>query len=284
MAGRPRGGPTGGEHGLERGPALPVWPPGRVGPGQPQQIECDEVSRPLARRPGRPGATPLKRVLQLEGETTRDVPYDQLAVQRGRIRQLRGPAPTSGNAGSISVPRLERSTTRPASTETRARNPSHFGYALLNCPRDRVRRHVDHRVAGALHSPGTGTTTRSDSVHAGVQCFVRRSRSGLDDLAVPEGQPFPISPVGVYDVALNQYFSVRLASSPWNTQAAHARDPRTYFDFLWFARGRRDWRDASNHPDRTLSCRPSTGLMRSATRARSCPPAGSARPKDCLRE
>jgi hypothetical protein len=62
---------------------------------------------------------------------------------------------------------------------------------------------------------------------------------------VPEGQPFLISPVGVYDVALNQYCSVWLASSPWSTQAAHARDLRTYFDFLWFARGRRDWRDTS---------------------------------------
>ncbi|MEU3491680.1 hypothetical protein [Streptomyces massasporeus] len=68
---------------------------------------------------------------------------------------------------------------------------------------------------------------------------------GLDDLGVPEGQPFLISPAGVYDVALNRYFSVWLASSPWNTQAAHVRDLRTYFGFLWFARGRRDWRDAS---------------------------------------
>ncbi|MET7695260.1 site-specific integrase [Streptomyces sp. NPDC005483] len=68
---------------------------------------------------------------------------------------------------------------------------------------------------------------------------------GLDDLGVPEGQPFLISPAGGYDMALNRYFSVWLASSPWNTQAAHARDLRTYFDFLWFGRGRRDWRDAS---------------------------------------
>ncbi|WP_256966243.1 site-specific integrase, partial [Streptomyces griseiscabiei] len=67
----------------------------------------------------------------------------------------------------------------------------------------------------------------------------------LDELGVPEGQPFLISPAGQYDVALNRYFSVWLASSPWNTQAAHARDLRTYFDFLWFGRGRRDWRDAS---------------------------------------
>jgi hypothetical protein len=40
---------------------------------------------------------------------------------------------------------------------------------------------------------------------------------GLDDLGVPEGQPFLISPAGGYDVALNLYFSVWLASSPWNT-------------------------------------------------------------------
>ncbi|MDX3639439.1 site-specific integrase [Streptomyces sp. MB09-02B] len=44
---------------------------------------------------------------------------------------------------------------------------------------------------------------------------------------------------------MNRYFSVWLASSPWNTQAAHARDLRTYFDFLWFGRGRCDWRDAT---------------------------------------
>jgi hypothetical protein len=54
---------------------------------QPQQIERDEVSRPLARRPGRPGVTSLKPVLQLlEGDPTRSVPYDQLAVQRGGVR------------------------------------------------------------------------------------------------------------------------------------------------------------------------------------------------------
>ncbi len=67
----------------------------------------------------------------------------------------------------------------------------------------------------------------------------------LDDLGVPDGQPFLVSPEGRYDVALNRYFSMWLASSLWNTQAAHARDLRTYFDFLWFGRGQRDWRDAS---------------------------------------
>lgn len=38
-------------------------------------------------------------------------------------------ATTSGNARPSSVPRLERSTTCPASTETRSRNPSHLGSA-----------------------------------------------------------------------------------------------------------------------------------------------------------
>jgi hypothetical protein len=64
---------------------------------------------------------------------------------------------------------------------------------------------------------------------------------GLDDLGVPEGQLFLISPAGVYDVALNRYSSVWLASSPWNTQAAHARDLRTSDTVLTeaAARGRR---------------------------------------------
>ncbi|MFD8229267.1 hypothetical protein ACFV16_34700 [Streptomyces massasporeus] len=76
--------------------------------------------------------------------------------------------------------------------------------------------------------------------------FLAVLAQGLDALGVPEGQQlFLISLAGVCDAALNRYFSVRLASSPWNTQAAHARKPRTYFEFLWFARGQRDWRGAS---------------------------------------
>ncbi|MEV1086083.1 hypothetical protein AB0I98_49135 [Streptomyces sp. NPDC050211] len=64
----------------------------------------------------------------------------------------------------------------------------------------------------------------------------------LDELGVPEGQPFLSSPTGEYDVEPNRYFSVWLGSSPWNTQAAHARDLRTFLDFLWFARGEHSWR------------------------------------------
>lgn len=74
------------------GPAPPVRPRGGVRPGQPEQIERDEVGRPLLRRPGRPGTTPGKPVRQpLEREAARGIPYDQLAVQRGRVRQLHGP-------------------------------------------------------------------------------------------------------------------------------------------------------------------------------------------------
>ncbi|TQC41946.1 hypothetical protein EEB14_51645 [Rhodococcus sp. WS4] len=61
----------------------------------------------------------------------------------------------------------------------------------------------------------------------------------------PEDQPFLLGPRGEYDVALNRYFSVWLAPSPWNTQVAHARDLRTFVSFLWSARDGRGWRDAT---------------------------------------
>jgi hypothetical protein len=54
-----------------------------------------------------------------------------------------------------------------------------------------------------------------------------------------------VGPRGKYDVALNRYFAVWLAHSPANTQAAHARDQRTFLDFLWSARNAKGWRDAS---------------------------------------
>lgn len=67
----------------------------------------------------------------------------------------------------------------------------------------------------------------------------------LDVLGVPAGQPFLVGPRGEYDLALNRYFAVWLAHSPPNTQAAHARDLRTFLDFLWSARTGKGWRDAS---------------------------------------
>ncbi|MFE2031927.1 hypothetical protein ACFXBB_01455 [Streptomyces scopuliridis] len=67
----------------------------------------------------------------------------------------------------------------------------------------------------------------------------------LDDGTVPDRQPFLMGPTGEYDVALNRYSSVWMANSPWNTQAAHARDLRTFFNFLWLARDECGWRNAS---------------------------------------
>jgi hypothetical protein len=79
------------------------------------------------RRPGRPGIAPGKPGLQpLERETPRSLPYDQLAAQRGASGSCPAPATISENDAAVSLPRLERSTTRPASTETSAQNPSHF--------------------------------------------------------------------------------------------------------------------------------------------------------------
>jgi len=73
--------------------------------------------------------------------------------------------------------------------------------------------------------------------------------AGLDDWldawGVPEGQPFLIGPGGRYDLGLNRYFTVWLAHAPANTQAAHARDLRTFLNFLWSAREGTGWRDAS---------------------------------------
>lgn len=106
-------------------------------------------------------------------------------------------------SGSCAVPstisgkrRRKRSSTRPASTESRARYPSHFGYALLNCLQDRVRRHVDHGMAGALHSPGAGTAMQSDAVHAGVRIAFRRTRWMVGRAGGPGGAAVPAQPEG----------------------------------------------------------------------------------------
>lgn len=93
--------PARGGHGLERGPAPSIRPPDGLRPRQPQKIERDEVGRPLAGRPGSPGAAPLKPVLQLlEGEAARGVPGGRLAVDPGVRRQLRqGRRPDLGERG-----------------------------------------------------------------------------------------------------------------------------------------------------------------------------------------
>ncbi|MFC5667642.1 tyrosine-type recombinase/integrase [Kitasatospora misakiensis] len=58
----------------------------------------------------------------------------------------------------------------------------------------------------------------------------------LDGHGVLDGQPFLISPAGAYDADLNRYFATALSASPWNTQAAAARDLRGFLNFLWFSR------------------------------------------------
>ncbi|MFJ8973487.1 tyrosine-type recombinase/integrase [Streptomyces anulatus] len=58
----------------------------------------------------------------------------------------------------------------------------------------------------------------------------------LDEHGVLDGQPFLISPAGGYDVDLNRIFATVLSASPWNTQAAVARDLRGFLNFLWFSR------------------------------------------------
>ncbi|MFC8201664.1 hypothetical protein ACFUTV_40740 [Streptomyces sp. NPDC057298] len=100
-------------------------------------------------------------------------------------------------------------------------------------------------MAGALHSPEHLWPHEATTLMWEFRTLFADLDQRLDALGVPEGQPFLISPKGEYDVELNRYFSVWLASSPWNTQAAHARDLRTFFDFLWFARGAFSWRGAT---------------------------------------
>jgi hypothetical protein len=81
-------------------------------------IEGDEVGGPLTGELVCAAAAPLQPALQtLERQPTRG----QFAVQRGGVGQLRGANVISGNDGPIRVPCRERSTTSPASTETRAR-------------------------------------------------------------------------------------------------------------------------------------------------------------------
>ncbi len=66
----------------------------------------------------------------------------------------------------------------------------------------------------------------------------------LDSRGVLEGQPYLISPEGIYDIELNEYFALELAASPNDTQRAHASDLKLWLHFLWASRGRKDWRHA----------------------------------------
>jgi site-specific recombinase XerD len=63
---------------------------------------------------------------------------------------------------------------------------------------------------------------------------------------VEVGAPFLISPMLEYDVVLNGFFqqpAMRATASA--TQAGYARDLAAFLSFLWAARGRRVWRDAT---------------------------------------
>ncbi|MEY2231621.1 hypothetical protein [Streptomyces sp. BF23-19] len=68
----------------------------------------------------------------------------------------------------------------------------------------------------------------------------------LDEMAIPDGTPYLLSPRFEYDVSLNAYFlQANQASAPRNTSMNRARALKRFFDFLWTSRGRRSWRDAT---------------------------------------
>lgn len=114
------------------------------------------------------------------------------------------------------------------------------------------------RAGGCTSLAGTWRGRVSDPVPREFRTLFAGIDQRLDQLGMPVGQPFLISPAGKYDAALNRYYLVGLASSPWNMQAAHARDLRTYFDFPALRRGRSfvGQRAASNTSRSSLGTRP----------------------------
>lgn len=63
---------------------------------------------------------------------------------------------------------------------------------------------------------------------------------------VPDGTPFLLDPAWCYDVELNAFFrSAEMLGCARNTQLGYARDLAAFLNFLWSARGRRSWRDAT---------------------------------------
>lgn len=68
----------------------------------------------------------------------------------------------------------------------------------------------------------------------------------LDEMVIPDGTPYLLSPRFEYDVALNEYFlQVNHLIAPQNTSLNRARALKRFLDFLWTARGGRWWRDAT---------------------------------------
>ena len=67
-----------------------------------------------------------------------------------------------------------------------------------------------------------------------------------DQADIPVGTPFLISPEFEYDVALNAFFCcASMVGSARTTQGGYAQDLAKFLTFLWTARGRRLWRDAT---------------------------------------
>ncbi|WP_218952313.1 site-specific integrase [Amycolatopsis anabasis] len=68
----------------------------------------------------------------------------------------------------------------------------------------------------------------------------------LVECGVPPRTPFLLSPQCEYDVELNEFFrSPGMLDAAWNTQAGYARDLCAFLTFLWTARERTTWREAT---------------------------------------
>ncbi|MFZ3491933.1 integrase [Streptomyces sp. 5.8] len=68
----------------------------------------------------------------------------------------------------------------------------------------------------------------------------------LDDLGIPDGTPYLLSPCFVYDTDLNSYFhQVNLMEGPLNSQLNRASALCRSLNFLHWSRGGKGWRDAT---------------------------------------
>ncbi len=68
----------------------------------------------------------------------------------------------------------------------------------------------------------------------------------LAEAEVEAGTPFLLSPLLEYDVTLNGFFrQLLMTDAAKTTQAGYARDLAAFLSFLWSARERQSWRDAT---------------------------------------
>ncbi|MFC9916411.1 hypothetical protein [Streptomyces sp. NPDC127197] len=68
----------------------------------------------------------------------------------------------------------------------------------------------------------------------------------LDDLGIPDGTPYLLSPSFVYDIQLNSYFHrVDFLEGPLNSQNNRASALERFLNFLHSNRGGKGWRDAA---------------------------------------